>query len=304
MKCSNCSFENRTDARFCKRCGQPLPAQSTPPATPTPPGAICPACGATAKPGARFCPRCGNQVPAEQARPPAPPPQMMPTLPSMGPLPQPFGQPPTMPPPPKRRSSRWPLWVAGIFAILCVVAITLAAVFLLPEYIGGEETPVPTIAPTAEPTAEPSPTTPLPTDTPTPLPPPPPPPLSPEPTTEVSPTLSFDAQVGLSASATELRLGEPVTITVTITNTGGVPFGSLRYQLMGWEPYLAVTTDAVVEHELDLVPNQSDTVIFVLEAVQVGAARLQANVTVKTREDPPAIKPVSSEQIVEVSVVQ
>jgi len=199
--------------------------------------------------------------------------------------------------------------VVGTLAVLCVVAVILAAVFILPKYIGGEETPVPTAASTAEMTAEPSPgeattepspTAPPPTATPTPL--PPPPTLSPEPTTEVSPTLSFDAQVGLSPSATELRPGEQVTITVTITNSGGVPFGSLRYQLMGGEPYLAVTT-AVVEHELDLAPGQSDTAIFVLEAAQVGAASLQANVTVKTREDQAVMKSVSSEPV-GISIIQ
>ena len=154
----------------------------------------------------------------------------------------------------------------------------------------------PTETPTRQPTDIPSLATEVPTEAPTAT-------LSLEPMREVSPTLRFDAQVGIAASVTELRPGEPVTVTVTITNTGGVPFGSLRYQLMGWEPYLAVTTEVLVEHELDLAPNQSDTAIFVLEAVQVGTTSLQANVTVKTQEDPAAIKPVSSEPA-EISIIQ
>ncbi|MBP8864448.1 MAG: zinc ribbon domain-containing protein, partial [Anaerolineae bacterium] len=49
MQCPQCGFENRDDARFCKRCGQSLPGASAV----APP--LCPACGAAVKPGARFC---------------------------------------------------------------------------------------------------------------------------------------------------------------------------------------------------------------------------------------------------------
>jgi len=52
-----------------------------------------------------------------------------------------------------------------------------------------------------------------------------------------------------------------------------------------------------------VVPGQSDTATFVLEATQAGTARLQANVTMKTREDPPSVEPASSEHV-EVSVIQ
>ncbi|RLC72296.1 MAG: hypothetical protein DRI81_16580, partial [Chloroflexi bacterium] len=196
MQCTKCGFENRPNARFCKRCGEPMQTEQPAPQASAPPqGTICPACGATAKPGARFCPRCGKPLAAEPASPPAGPPPpaapaMQATQPSMGPLPQPYGQPPTAPAQPKRRPSRWPLLAGGIIAFLCIVALIAAAWFAL-KHLGGEETPIPTTAPTVESTAKPSPTVPPPTATPTLL--PPPPPLSPEPTTEVSSTLSFDA---------------------------------------------------------------------------------------------------------------
>ncbi|MBN1921954.1 MAG: zinc ribbon domain-containing protein [Anaerolineae bacterium] len=55
MQCPQCGFENREDARFCKRCGHVLQGAS-PPVILT-----CPVCGAALKPGARFCARCGHE---------------------------------------------------------------------------------------------------------------------------------------------------------------------------------------------------------------------------------------------------
>ena len=220
----------------------------------------------------------------------------------MGPLPQPYGSPPTAPSQPQRRPSRWPLLAGGIVAFLCIVAIIAAAWFAL-KHLGGEETPIPTTAPTVESTAKPSPTVPPPTATPTLL--PPPPPLSPEPTTEVSSTLSFDAQVGIAASAPELRVGEVLTVTVTITNTGNVPFDHLRYQLVGeWEQFFTVIAEPATEHEIEVLNGESQTVTFELKAIQTGVIQFHADVTVDTQEEPPVTKPISSEKVVEVSVVE
>lgn len=49
MKCSQCSFENAAEARFCEQCGQPLELS-------------CPNCGQTVSPQARFCRRCGHAL--------------------------------------------------------------------------------------------------------------------------------------------------------------------------------------------------------------------------------------------------
>lgn len=51
-QCSSCGAPVRSGARFCARCGQPLPPLQT----------QCPSCGASLRPGARFCPRCGRPV--------------------------------------------------------------------------------------------------------------------------------------------------------------------------------------------------------------------------------------------------
>lgn len=190
---------------------------------------------------------------------------------------------------------------------LCIAVVLVVVLVVKPKIFGAEEEPTATPTMAASPTAEATATT-----TPTPAPPTAAPPAEPSPTessaatpTGEEPALpAFDAQVNIFPSATELRVGDSLTVTITVANSGEVTFGNLRYQLVGeWQPYLRVTTSAVVEHESDVVPGQSDVATFVLEATQPGTARPQANVTVKTQEDPPALKPLLSEQIVEISII-
>lgn len=75
MQCPKCGFENRDDARFCKRCGNALQARAAS-ASSQDGGRTCPACGAPAKPNARFCPSCGklltDAAPPPRQRPPQP----------------------------------------------------------------------------------------------------------------------------------------------------------------------------------------------------------------------------------------
>lgn len=300
MKCPKCGLENRPDARFCKQCGQLLQAQTTPS-----PGNACPACGATTKPGARFCPRCGKPIPAA---PTQPPPSMADTIPAIPSHPQPhappppsYAQPPVQPPPlatpsvpeRQRRFPRWAGWTAAIAASLCVVALVVTAKVFGPKLLGGEEEPTATAMPAASPTVE-APLTQAPTAEPTAT-----------STLEAPLAPAFDAQVVIVASAAELQVGDILTITVTITNTGQVTFGNLRYQLLGeWEPFLGAPTGAVLGHEVDVPPGGSNTATFILEATQIGTAQLYADVTVDTREDTPSTKPISPEYIVEVSIIQ
>jgi hypothetical protein len=314
MKCPKCGLENRPDAHFCKQCGQPLPVQqAAPPAHPSPPVTVCPACGATAKPAARFCPRCGKPLPAKPVQPPSPAadtipetpflPQPHATQPSSPPPMQPpvYAQPPVQPPPPsvppapERPFPRWVGWMAAIAVFVCVAVLVVAAIAFGPRLLGSKEesTATPTPLTTEPPTVEAPPTETL---TPTSE-------ATPAPTPTVIPT--FDAQVTIAASATELQIGDPLTVTVTVINTGQVTFGNLRYQLLGgWEPVLGAPTGAAADHEVDVPPAGNDTATFVLEATQPGTVQIHANVTVDTREDSPTTRPVSSEYIVEVSVAQ
>ncbi|MFI5225117.1 MAG: AAA family ATPase [Candidatus Limnocylindrales bacterium] len=51
VRCSSCDADNATGARFCARCGTPLPSS-------------CQACGASLPTDARFCPACGRPADA------------------------------------------------------------------------------------------------------------------------------------------------------------------------------------------------------------------------------------------------
>lgn len=86
MQCSQCGFENRPDARFCKQCGTLLSTESAIDVT-------CPACGAALRPGARFCRQCGRPLAG---------PASLPTAITLAPPPLPATPPPVPPliPPP------------------------------------------------------------------------------------------------------------------------------------------------------------------------------------------------------------
>jgi predicted ATPase/class 3 adenylate cyclase len=49
MKCPDCQFENREDAKFCSECGQRFTLS-------------CPDCGTTNRPDAKFCDECGLRL--------------------------------------------------------------------------------------------------------------------------------------------------------------------------------------------------------------------------------------------------
>ena len=49
MKCPKCQFENRSVARFCKKCGGKLALK-------------CPSCGSLHEPDSAFCDLCGHDL--------------------------------------------------------------------------------------------------------------------------------------------------------------------------------------------------------------------------------------------------
>lgn len=108
-------------------------------------------------------------------------------------------------------------------------------------------------------------------------------PLLPSPTA-VSPALTpallscetYTAAVELSASATMLRVGEVVTITVTLNNQGCSPMGLPRYSLASVPILFDPANPAEVMHSLAILPGGSDTGEFVLRAVETGQATFDA----------------------------
>lgn len=71
IQCPNCGAENAAQARFCARCGKPMPSQ---PAA-VPPQAVdaCSKCGEPIRTSSRFCPNCGNDLIPRAAAPQAAP---------------------------------------------------------------------------------------------------------------------------------------------------------------------------------------------------------------------------------------
>jgi len=129
MQCPQCGFENRDDARFCKRCGQSLPGASAV----APP--LCPACGAAVKPGARFCARCGRPLasPAPQVAPPFQSPRPAPAAPQPTVSADARDLPAPLPSqPPARGTARWLFPFIALALMACLSCCGVLAVGVLP----------------------------------------------------------------------------------------------------------------------------------------------------------------------------
>lgn len=316
MNCPKCGFENRPGARFCKQCGQPL----EPPPPPPPAEITCPQCGTPNKPGARFCARCGAPLApsapspappipsAPPLTPPTPPPPAYgppaPTLtiptaqPPYGPPPPPpapaaqppYGPtppvppaptaPPSAPPPevePARRAPRW-LWIVlPIVLVLCIAAMAGLG------YLAYREGRLPFLKPSPTPTAEPTPAaTPAPETTGTPSP---------------APETAAPVQIEVLPSASELKVGEPLTLTVTITNTGDPPWTHTECHLLGgWEPMLEGTRSLEPSAE-ELPAGESRSMVFALTARQEGTATLRVLLIWKTGGDRPKWDAALSDEV-------
>jgi flagellin FlaB len=62
MRCPNpdCMTDNIPSAKFCKKCGSPLPSSPSPPVPPVATGNTCSICGEVNPSIATFCRKCGN----------------------------------------------------------------------------------------------------------------------------------------------------------------------------------------------------------------------------------------------------
>ncbi len=292
MKCPKCGYENRPEARFCKRCGQPLVAAPppAPPAAPSAPPAAevtCPQCGMLSKAGARFCANCGAPLtppgaaavppfPGAAAPPSYPPPPSQPAGPAYyPPTPPSYGPPyPPSPPPPEPEApepevppSRFPRWVWFVLIGLLVLCIIAAGVvgFLFVTKKGPFAQPEPTPTVTESPTPEES-----------------PPPPSPE---SAQPAV---VAVGMELPTTELKVGDSLTVTVTVNNTGDRPFSEVEYRLLGeWEPALTLQGDRAITQAEELAPSNRRTVTFSFQASQEGTAYIQVLIVAKVSGPPP-----------------
>src|SRR6516164_2516819 len=55
MRCAKCGTDNREDAKFCKDCAAPIPAE-------------CSNCGAAIQHGSKFCDECGVSLPVAASK--------------------------------------------------------------------------------------------------------------------------------------------------------------------------------------------------------------------------------------------
>jgi len=154
--------------------------------------------------------------------------------------------------PAPKTKTKFPMWIvwAGVAGlVLCIVLAVLAMVFNLPERL----MPTPIVTPTA--TLEPTPTA-TPTEE-----------SAPPPASETPPTDPI--QVLLENSPSEISIGSPVTLTVTIQNTTGVTLTNVSCQLSGsWYPYLEV--DPIF---IDM--DTTDQCVFTMTGKTSGLAHLQ-----------------------------
>lgn len=96
------------------------------------------------------------------------------------------------------------------------------------------------------------------------------------------PPLSCDthtAGVELSASPPTLRVGELVTVTVTLRNQGCSQLGLPRYSLVLTPTRFDPGNPPEVIHSLAILPGGSDTAEFVLRAVEAGLTSFDAYTT-------------------------
>ncbi|MGQ9467491.1 MAG: CARDB domain-containing protein, partial [Anaerolineae bacterium] len=183
---------------------------------------------------------------------------------------------PEMAPPlaPAGGSPRWLLIALPIALVLCLTA-TVGLGFW--AYRQGKlpfirPTPTATSAPPATPTLE--------TVTATPS-------LAPSPI----------AQIALAPSTAELKTGESLTMTVTITNTGDRSWSQTEYNLLGeWEPVLERAHQPEPSSE-ELHAGQSRQVNFTFIARQEGTATLKVLIRMQIGGDRPRWDMSVSEEV-------
>ena len=95
-----------------------------------------------------------------------------------------------------------------------------------------------------------------------------------------------------------MPVGGDLSVTVVVTNTGGITLSNLSYRLVGERaPYLELVegTDEA-KQEGKVPPGATGEVTFKLRAAQEGTATLQVYVMVHVHTDPPYTESLLSEK--------
>lgn len=315
MKCPYCGTENRPDVRFCKECGRSLDAAATgaseartSPMNGSSSGRSCPHCGSPIKPGARFCPRCGEALstgqpaafpaqpsnhaeaspspsrpqsqgpsatPAQSqpkyAQPQQQPPQSsstQPNLPSGGPSTA-YNEPQAAPPPP---SGGWGVPTAistGEQSALppwlwIVIGVAIGIVVLIVIFFGFRLlTNGGEAAPTPTPTLEP-----------------------------------YEAEL-TSRTEAEVKAGDPLSLTFTLSNIGEVEFSVENYELLGdWSYYFDPPEELEIPAPIQPQENQILTFTFQpTQSVSEGQAEIKLLVILSVNDSPPSIESIESSPV-------
>jgi hypothetical protein len=120
---------------------------------------------------------------------------------------------------------------------------------------------------------------------------------------------AFAARLTLTASATQIRVGESLWVTATLRNEGwaliGLPLYRLQIDQPVDQPSLEPAAPEPIEHHLGLGQGESDAATFTLQAVRPGHARLWASVSIEVHEGfpGPAYWSHAGSQRLEVEVV-
>lgn len=102
---------------------------------------------------------------------------------------------------------------------------------------------------------------------------------SPEPVLEtVEPCETHKAELELSLSSVEVAVGDTVTVTVVLHNTGCLALGLPQFRLIGGESAAALLElPEPAVHNLGVPPGGTDMETFVLEVVGPGVVELGAS---------------------------
>lgn len=104
------------------------------------------------------------------------------------------------------------------------------------------------------------------------------------------------AQIALAPSTAELKTGEFLTMTVTITNTGDQSWSQMEYNLLGeWEPVLELADQSEPSSELQAGGSRQENFTFI--ARQEGTATLKVLIRMQISGDRPRWDMYVSEEV-------